>query len=118
MWVISTHSTDSSSRPTSTVPASDTRSAQLSQDFRANFTGTSWYGIVQGIQVSGQRVVVRTDAFPDGDGKQAGQDVCRAILSLVNTNGNTYNVDTVQVYGQSDVILSSRIGRGDSCHTR
>jgi len=67
-----------------------------------NFVGTVWYSSVERFEApGGGRLNVYTDLYPDAEGKQFAQDICRKIYANVSDKG----VTEVAVYGQEGKFL-------------
>lgn len=48
---------------------------------RANFSGTSWYPLIAGIEAGGSSLVVKTAIYPDAEGRQYARELCTAVLA-------------------------------------
>ena len=93
------------------------RTSELQSDYARSWVGTSWYDPDDVVSVHGSTVDMKTNIFPDSEGKEIAKRICIGISSLVFANDSDYDVDSVRVWGQGDNILASRHSRSDTCNT-
>jgi len=77
--------------------------AAIEQNLRANFGGTMWFSSVKSLEATGSnRLAVNTEIFPDAEGKQFAEDICRKMLANTAQAG----VKVVNVRGQDGKVLA------------
>lgn len=108
----------SSARPaTKQSSLSDLQTASaIRSELASGFSGTSWHSLIDQLLVSGSIVDVRTEIFPDEEGKQFARDVCIGVSGTVFRNDrSSWGVSSVRVIAQDGTVLVHRQHPSDNC---
>ena len=111
---------ESVSRAVKAAPTPDNRLAKITQSFRDGFGmpgfQADWYGIVDGLEISGKTLVVRTRLYEDAEGRRFAKPICSAASNYAFANDATeYRLNSVRVTGKSGQSLAYRGSLSQSC---
>lgn len=91
----------------------------LRENYSDQGPNTVGYQDVKDVEVIGSLLVVKTDFYPDDEGKLAAAGVCRmSSFAVYNPEHTDLGLDSIRVMGQAEYTLASRHARNEPCQTR
>ena len=66
---------------------------------------TTWYRLIDSLEVHGSSLEVRTSLYPDDGGREIAKDICNVLnANLVIAKTADFGLETVTVYAQEDPV--------------
>lgn len=111
------------SAATATVPTpsdSSSRDQVVTDYLKRNFGmpgyETSWFTLIREVQTQGDTVTVRTDIYPDAEGKQFARAICSAVSGLIYAKGEeNLGLRQIVVRAKDGRVLIQRADVADKC---
>ena len=73
-----------------------------------NFQTTLWYNSIKEISISGSNIKIKTDIYPDEEGKKIAQYIKTACLFFIkNKENEKFGLESVEIWGKQDRLLAS-----------
>lgn len=87
--------------------SNDEATKVLNEYFEFNFSGTSWYSLIEKITVEGSIAKIKTNVFGDKEGKDAVKNIPTSVWMWTNANDADYKITDVNIYDKDNDMLIS-----------
>jgi len=73
-----------------------------------NFKTAYWYNLIKEISISGGNIKIKTDIYPDEEGKEVAQNIKTACLFFIkNKENKEFGLKSVEIWGKQNRLLAS-----------
>lgn len=83
--------------------------ADLKNYLDENFSETTWYSLIQGIEVKDNRVNITTNVSKYENGKEQTENIDNAVWGYTNTNDSKYNFKEVNILDKDGKVILSEV---------
>lgn len=81
--------------------------SDLKSYINENFSETSWYGFIEGIEVIGNQVNIYTNVMKYENGKEQTENIDNAVWGYTNTNDSKYHFKEVNIFDKDNKVILS-----------